>query len=36
MSEKYIRNLNKSANEMNYLNEQVSTGRKFLKVPKIL
>lgn len=31
MSSKYIRNLNKSANEMNYLNEQVSTGRKFFK-----
>lgn len=31
MSNKYIRNLNKSANEMNYLNEKVSTGRKFFK-----
>lgn len=31
MSSKYIRNLNKSANEMNYLNEQVSTGKKFFK-----
>lgn len=29
MSKKYIRNLNKSANEMNYLNEKVSTGKKF-------
>ncbi len=31
MSNKYIKNLNKSANEMNYLNEKVSTGRKFFK-----
>ncbi len=31
MSSRYIRNLNKSANKMNYLNEQVSTGRKFFK-----
>ncbi|MDF2948238.1 MAG: flagellar hook-associated protein FlgL [Sedimentibacter sp.] len=31
MSNKYIRNLNKSASEMNYLNEQVSTGKKFFK-----
>ncbi|MGB4439922.1 MAG: flagellar hook-associated protein FlgL [Sedimentibacter sp.] len=31
MSSKYIKNLNKSANDMNYLNEQVSTGRKFFK-----
>ncbi|MGD9569212.1 MAG: hypothetical protein AB7V48_13045 [Sedimentibacter sp.] len=31
MSNKYIRNLNKSANEMNYLNEKVSTGKKFFK-----
>lgn len=31
MSSKYIRNLNKSANELNYLNEQVATGRKFFK-----
>lgn len=31
MSNKYIRNLNKSANEMNYLNDKVSTGRKFFK-----
>ncbi len=31
MSSKYIRNLNKSANEMNYLNERVGTGRKFFK-----
>ena len=31
MSNKYIRNLNKSANEMYYLNEKVQTGRKFFK-----
>lgn len=31
MSNKYIRNLNKSANEMNYLNDKVTTGRKFFK-----
>lgn len=31
MSSRYIRNLNKSANEMNYLNERVGTGRKFFK-----
>jgi len=31
MSSRYIRNLNKSANEMNYLNEKVSTGKKFFK-----
>lgn len=31
MSNKYIKNLNKSANDMNYLNEKVSTGRKFFK-----
>lgn len=31
MSSKYIRNLNKSADEMNYLNEKVSTGNKFFK-----
>lgn len=31
MSNKYIRNLNKSANDLNYLNEQVYTGRKFFK-----
>ena len=31
MSNKYIKNLNKSASDMNYLNEQVSTGRKFFK-----
>lgn len=31
MSSKYIRNLNKSANTMNYLNEKVATGRKFFK-----
>ena len=31
MTNKYIRNLNKSANEMNYLNERVATGRKFFK-----
>lgn len=31
MSNKYIKNLNKSANEMNYLNEKVSTGRNFFK-----
>jgi len=31
MSGRYIRNLNKSANEMNYLNERVATGRKFFK-----
>ncbi|MEL7649221.1 MAG: flagellar hook-associated protein FlgL [Sedimentibacter sp.] len=31
MTGKYIRNLNKQANDMNYLNEQVSTGRKFFK-----
>jgi len=31
MTNKYVRNLNKSANEMNYLNERVSTGRKFFK-----
>lgn len=31
MSSKYIKNLNKSASDMNYLNEQVSTGRKFFK-----
>lgn len=31
MSNRYIRNLNKSANEMNYLNERVYTGRKFFK-----
>lgn len=31
MSNKYIKNLNRSANEMNYLNEKVSTGRKFFK-----
>lgn len=29
MSSKYIRNLNKSANEMNNLNEKVATGNKF-------
>jgi flagellar hook-associated protein 3 FlgL len=29
MSSKYMRNLNKSAKEMNYLNEKVSTGKKF-------
>ncbi|WP_313341624.1 hypothetical protein [Sedimentibacter sp.] len=31
MSSRYIRNLNKSANEMNYLSERVETGRKFFK-----
>lgn len=31
MSNRYIRNLNKSANEMNYLNEKVYTGRKFFR-----
>ncbi|WMJ78588.1 MULTISPECIES: flagellin N-terminal helical domain-containing protein [unclassified Sedimentibacter] len=31
MSSKYIRNLGKSAYEMNYLNEKVSTGRKFFR-----
>lgn len=31
MSNKYIKDLNKSANEMNYLNERVRTGRKFMK-----
>src|SRR5665647_936046 len=31
MTNKYVRNLNKSAAEMNYLNEKVSTGRKFFK-----
>lgn len=31
MSSKYIKNLNKSASDMNYLNEKVSTGRKFFK-----
>lgn len=31
MSNRYIRNLNKSANEMNYLNERVYSGRKFFK-----
>jgi len=31
MSSKYIKNLNKSASDMNYLNEQASTGRKFFK-----
>lgn len=31
MSNRYIRNLNKSAKEMNYLNEKVYTGRKFFK-----
>ncbi|MDW5300101.1 MAG: flagellar hook-associated protein FlgL [Sedimentibacter sp.] len=31
MSSKYIKNLNKSESDMNYLNEQVSTGRKFFK-----
>lgn len=31
MSNRYIRNLNKSANEMNLLNEKVATGRKFFK-----
>ncbi len=31
MTNKYVRNLNKSANEMNHLNEKVATGRKFFK-----
>lgn len=31
MSSNYIRNLNKSANEMNYLNDKVTTGKKFFK-----
>lgn len=31
MSNKYIKNLNKSAYEMNYLSEKVETGRKFVK-----
>ncbi|HHZ01530.1 MAG TPA: hypothetical protein GX396_01140 [Tissierellia bacterium] len=31
MTNRYIRNLNKSAKEMNYLNEKVYTGRKFFK-----
>lgn len=31
MSNKYLRNLNKSAYEMNYLSEKVETGRKFVK-----
>ena len=31
MTNRYIRNLNKSAKEMNYLNERVYTGRKFFK-----
>lgn len=31
MSGKYIKNLNKSANELYYLNDRVSTGRKFFK-----
>jgi len=31
MSNKYIRNLNKSASDMNYLSERVETGRKFFK-----
>lgn len=31
MSNRYIRNLNKSSYEMNYLNEKVSTGMKFFK-----
>ncbi|MFA9423335.1 MAG: flagellar hook-associated protein FlgL [Sedimentibacter sp.] len=31
MASKYMENLNKSASDMNYLNEQVSTGRKFFK-----
>lgn len=31
MSNKYIRNLNKSANEMNNLSEKVETGRKFFR-----
>lgn len=31
MSSKYMRNLNKSAKEMNYLNEKVSPGNKFFK-----
>lgn len=31
MSGKYIKNLNKSANELYYLHDRVSTGRKFFK-----
>ncbi|HAQ41610.1 MAG TPA: hypothetical protein DCM73_12795 [Clostridiales bacterium] len=31
MSNKYVRNLNKSANELYYLHDRVSTGRKFFK-----
>jgi flagellar hook-associated protein 3 FlgL len=31
MSNKYIKGLNKSANKLDYLNEQVYTGRKFFK-----
>ena len=31
MSNKYIKNLNKSAYEMNKLSEKVETGRKFVK-----
>jgi len=31
MTNKYLKNLNKSAATMNYLNEKVSTGRKFFK-----
>lgn len=31
MTNKYVRNLYKSAEEMNYLNEKVSTGRDFFK-----
>lgn len=31
MTNKYVRNLNKSAAEKNYLNDKVATGRKFFK-----
>lgn len=31
MTNKYLKNLNNSATKMNYLNEKVSTGRKFFK-----
>lgn len=31
MTNKYVRNLNKSASKMYYMNEQVETGRKFFK-----
>lgn len=31
MTKKYIRNLNKSAGEMNHLSEKVETGKKFFK-----